>query len=261
CVNIQYAAFDQSLEFNMTFGENELHSQSVDVDSIEPVCMNLVGDVPIAYICATLSKFKLAGDRMRGCVHLEPSILGETQARYFVGCFGQGNDTRNGTRVTGPGKVSSKVGNKTSSGENASAGSTGSASVETSGEASSSSGEDEDDSDPTDPAAGGYIEQGANILSNLFYYFSPDSPEEEESDASKPEKIVLVSSTEVAGKEDAGASELPPPASSEEYDSTGAGSDDGEEEEDESAGGETSESGPSGPSAPGASDGSASAGR
>jgi hypothetical protein len=74
--------------------------------------MNLVGDVPIAYICATLSKFKLAGDRMRGCVHLEPSILGETQARYFVGCFGQGNDTRNGTRVTGPGKVSSKVGNK-----------------------------------------------------------------------------------------------------------------------------------------------------
>ncbi|KAL1449023.1 hypothetical protein WDU94_000265 [Cyamophila willieti] len=63
------------------------------VDNIEPACMNLVGDVPIAYVCATLSKFKLEGDRMRGCLHIEPSILGETQARYFMGCFGFSNNT------------------------------------------------------------------------------------------------------------------------------------------------------------------------
>lgn len=47
--------------------------------------MNLVGDVPLAYICASLSKFKLEHDHMRGCIHLEPTLLGEAQARYVLG--------------------------------------------------------------------------------------------------------------------------------------------------------------------------------
>lgn len=260
CVNIQYAAFDQSLEFNMTFGENELHTQSVDVDNIEPVCMNLVGDVPLAYICASLSKFKLEHDHMRGCIHLEPTLLGEAQARYFVGCFGygSGNETRSGNStatlpVTGPGKrPSSKSSNKTSSAENTSTGS-GQASGESSGSSQAASGEgeeEEEDEENTSAAAnGGFIEQGANILSNIFYYFSPDSGEEDdkEDDKNKLDKIILVSSTEIAAKEEipGGSSELPPPTGSEEYDS-----DVGEEEEEEEVEGEgPTGTGPSGSAA------------
>ncbi|KAL1449022.1 hypothetical protein WDU94_000264 [Cyamophila willieti] len=107
--------------------------------------------------------------------------------------------------------------------------------------------------DEETPGSNGIIEQGASILSNIFYYFSPDSGEDEDKDdKDKPEKIVLVSSTEAAAKEDAslsaGASELPPPAS-EDYESTGTGSDatsDGgeEEEEEDEDGGEVEDTAP-----------------
>jgi hypothetical protein len=50
-----------------------------------PTCINLLTD--LAQVCARFSELNPTADGVRGCLHLEPRILGDSQAEYELGCF------------------------------------------------------------------------------------------------------------------------------------------------------------------------------
>jgi Domain of unknown function (DUF4773) len=52
--------------------------------------MSLLTD--LAQICARISDLNPTADGMRGCVSMEPKLLGETTADYELGCFKVGPD-------------------------------------------------------------------------------------------------------------------------------------------------------------------------
>jgi hypothetical protein len=47
--------------------------------------MNILTD--LAQICARFSELTPTSDGVKGCLHLEPRLLGDSQAEYDLGCF------------------------------------------------------------------------------------------------------------------------------------------------------------------------------
>lgn len=56
----------------------------------EPTCMNLISKV--AQLCARLTELAPTTDGLRGCLQLEPTLLGESQFEFPLGCFRSGPD-------------------------------------------------------------------------------------------------------------------------------------------------------------------------
>lgn len=54
----------------------------------EPACMDILSD--LAQVCARFTELTKEGDGLRGCTVLEPTLLGDVQARYPVACFNMG---------------------------------------------------------------------------------------------------------------------------------------------------------------------------
>lgn len=54
----------------------------------EPACMDLLSD--LAQICARFTHLVPYEDGLKGCTILEPTLLGDPQAQYPLGCFVMG---------------------------------------------------------------------------------------------------------------------------------------------------------------------------
>lgn len=52
--------------------------------------MNLISKV--AQLCARLTELAPTSDGLRGCLQLEPTLLGESQLEFPLGCFRSGPD-------------------------------------------------------------------------------------------------------------------------------------------------------------------------
>ncbi|KAF4529308.1 hypothetical protein B566_EDAN011402 [Ephemera danica] len=85
CVRLKYISPEEGMAVNISYGSSELHSEVVKGPNPEPTCMNLLTD--LAQICARFTELKPTSDGVRGCLNLEPRILGDSQAEYELGCF------------------------------------------------------------------------------------------------------------------------------------------------------------------------------
>lgn len=56
----------------------------------EPSCMNVLSRV--AQLCARLTDLAPTTDGLRGCLQLEPTLLGDPQVEFPLGCFKSGPD-------------------------------------------------------------------------------------------------------------------------------------------------------------------------
>ncbi|XP_034243675.1 uncharacterized protein LOC117646664 [Thrips palmi] len=105
CVRLRYLGQDAGVAMNVSYGDSLLHSEVVKDSSPSGTCMDILSS--LAQVCARFTSLAAmapaapsaatpqaesaaegSGDGMkRGCLQLEPTLLGEVQAAYPVGCF------------------------------------------------------------------------------------------------------------------------------------------------------------------------------
>ncbi|GJQ71867.1 hypothetical protein Trydic_g15871 [Trypoxylus dichotomus] len=90
CIEMKYISQNEGISVNISYGNNQLHSEQVKGPNPAPTCMSLLAN--FAEICARFSVLEPNNDGLRGCVLLEPKLLGDTQAQFDIGCFLMGND-------------------------------------------------------------------------------------------------------------------------------------------------------------------------
>ncbi|PSN41708.1 hypothetical protein C0J52_07766 [Blattella germanica] len=75
CVRMKYLSPTDGIAVNVSYGAKLLHSE-------------LVKD--LAQLCARFSDLAPTSDGLRWCLQFEPTLLGDVQAQYQVGCFRMG---------------------------------------------------------------------------------------------------------------------------------------------------------------------------
>ncbi|XP_075214985.1 uncharacterized protein LOC142320886 [Lycorma delicatula] len=90
CVDMRYISQEEGVKLNMTYGDTLLHGAQVKAGDTAPICMDLLSD--LAQVCASMKNLRSEGDGLRGCASLEPTLLGDIQEEYHLGCFTMGPD-------------------------------------------------------------------------------------------------------------------------------------------------------------------------
>jgi hypothetical protein len=88
CVRMKYISQDEGIAVNVSYGESLLHSEQVKGPNPEPTCMSLLAN--LAQVCARFSDLQPYNDGLRGCLLLEPKLLGDVTTSFNIGCFTMG---------------------------------------------------------------------------------------------------------------------------------------------------------------------------
>lgn len=88
CVRLKYLSADEGIALNVSYGDSVLHSQRVKGPDPAPTCLNMFAR--LAQMCARFSELLPTDDGLRGCLQLEPMLLGEVQIELPLGCFRMG---------------------------------------------------------------------------------------------------------------------------------------------------------------------------
>ncbi|XP_017774792.1 PREDICTED: uncharacterized protein LOC108561391 [Nicrophorus vespilloides] len=88
CVHMKYLSQDEGLRVNVSYGKSLLHSEQVKGPKPEPTCMSLLAN--LAEVCARFSSLEPHNDGLKGCLQLEPKLLGDIQTQFNIGCFTMG---------------------------------------------------------------------------------------------------------------------------------------------------------------------------
>lgn len=88
CVRLKYLSPEDGIAINVSYGESLLHNEIVKGPDPAPSCLNIFAK--LAQMCARFHGLLPTDDGMRGCVTLEPMLLGETQLEMPMGCFRMG---------------------------------------------------------------------------------------------------------------------------------------------------------------------------
>lgn len=88
CVRLKYLSADEGIALNVSYGESLLHNEIIKGPDPEPSCLNIFAK--LAQLCARFHGLLPTDDGMRGCIHLEPMLLGEPQLELPIGCFRMG---------------------------------------------------------------------------------------------------------------------------------------------------------------------------
>lgn len=88
CVRLKYLSVEDGIALNVSFGDSVLHSQRVKGPDPAPTCLNMFAR--LAQMCARFSELLPTDDGLRGCLQLEPMLLGEVQVELPLGCFRMG---------------------------------------------------------------------------------------------------------------------------------------------------------------------------
>lgn len=75
CVRMNYISPETGIAINVSYGDSMLHSALVKGPDPEPTCLNIFSK--LAQMCARFSELLPTDDGLRGCVNLEPMLLGE----------------------------------------------------------------------------------------------------------------------------------------------------------------------------------------
>lgn len=85
---MKYISQSDGIAVNVSYGESLLHSEQVKGPNPEPTCMSLLTN--LAQVCARFSTLEPHQDGLRGCMALEPKLLGDVTSHFHVGCFTMG---------------------------------------------------------------------------------------------------------------------------------------------------------------------------
>lgn len=85
CVRLKYLSAEEGIALNVSYGDSELLSQRVKGPDPAPTCLNMFAR--LAQMCARFSELLPTDDGLRGCLQLEPMLLGEVQVELPLGCF------------------------------------------------------------------------------------------------------------------------------------------------------------------------------
>ncbi|XP_050671100.1 uncharacterized protein LOC126969600 [Leptidea sinapis] len=85
CVHMKYLSPDDGFSVNVSYGKNLLHSSKIQGTNPAPICLQVFGK--FAQVCAKFSELAPTSDGLRGCLELEPKLLGEAQLEFPIGCF------------------------------------------------------------------------------------------------------------------------------------------------------------------------------
>lgn len=88
CVRLKYLSPEEGIAINVSYGESLLHNEIVKGPDPAPSCLNIFAK--LAQMCARFHGLLPTDDGMRGCINLEPMLLGETQLEMPIGCFRMG---------------------------------------------------------------------------------------------------------------------------------------------------------------------------
>lgn len=72
---MNYMSPETGIAINVSYGDSMLHSAIVKGPDPEPTCLNIFSQ--LAQMCARFSELLPTDDGLRGCVNLEPMLLGE----------------------------------------------------------------------------------------------------------------------------------------------------------------------------------------
>ena len=72
---MKYISPEEGIAINVSYGSSMLHSQTVKTPDPQPTCLNVF--TKIAQMCARFSELLPTDDGLRGCINLEPMLLGE----------------------------------------------------------------------------------------------------------------------------------------------------------------------------------------
>lgn len=85
CVRLKYLSAEEGIALNVSYGDSVLHSQRVKGPDPAPTCLNMFAR--LAQMCARFSELLPTDDGLRGCLQLEPMLLGDVQVELPLGCF------------------------------------------------------------------------------------------------------------------------------------------------------------------------------
>ncbi|CAK1544582.1 unnamed protein product [Leptosia nina] len=85
CVHMKYLSPDDGFSVNVSYGKNLLHTSKIQGTNPAPICLQVFGK--FAQVCAKFSDLAPTADGLRGCLELEPRLLGEAQLDFPIGCF------------------------------------------------------------------------------------------------------------------------------------------------------------------------------
>lgn len=88
CVRLKYLSAEEGVALNVSYGDSVLHSQRVKGPDPAPTCLSMFAR--LAQMCARFKELLPTDDGMRGCLQLEPMLLGEVQIELPLGCFRMG---------------------------------------------------------------------------------------------------------------------------------------------------------------------------
>ncbi|XP_055640227.1 uncharacterized protein LOC129777773 isoform X2 [Toxorhynchites rutilus septentrionalis] len=88
CVRLKYISAEEGIALNVSYGDSVLHSQRVKGPDPAPTCLNMFAQ--LAQMCARFRELLPTDDGLRGCLQLEPMLLGEVQVELPLGCFRMG---------------------------------------------------------------------------------------------------------------------------------------------------------------------------
>lgn len=71
---MNYISADEGIAINVSYGDSLLHSQTVRGPDPAPTCLNVFSS--IAQMCARFRELLPTDDGLRGCVDIEPMLLG-----------------------------------------------------------------------------------------------------------------------------------------------------------------------------------------
>ncbi|XP_060516067.1 uncharacterized protein LOC132695677 isoform X2 [Cylas formicarius] len=88
CVKMKYLSQEEGVLVNVSYGESPLHSQQVKGSKPTATCLALLTNV--AEMCARFPNLEPHDDGLKGCLLLEPKLLGAVTSHFKIGCFTMG---------------------------------------------------------------------------------------------------------------------------------------------------------------------------
>lgn len=79
CVRMNYISPEEGIAINVSYGASLLHSETVRGPDPAPTCLNIFSQ--IAQMCARFSELLPTDDGLRGCINLEPMLLGSVRTK------------------------------------------------------------------------------------------------------------------------------------------------------------------------------------
>ncbi|XP_052897791.1 uncharacterized protein LOC128304625 [Anopheles moucheti] len=88
CVRLKYLSAEEGIALNISYGDSVLLSQRVKGPDPPPTCLNVFSS--LAQMCARFSELLPTDEGLRGCLQLEPMLLGDVQMELPLGCLRMG---------------------------------------------------------------------------------------------------------------------------------------------------------------------------